>query len=325
MLAVAPANATMTTRRNLLRVSALAAATPALAGCGASGYDEAARATWRHADARPADAAALRLELVRYATLAANSHNTQPWRFSFVPGGIVIAPDFARGTPVVDPDDHHLWVSLGCALENLVLAAAAFGLRAEPAFERGALAVRLETMAPTHSLLFDAIPRRQCTRAVYDGQPLATDELRQLEAAGRGTGVHVLLLTDRMRLEGVLDWVQRGCSAQMRDPNFVLELKRWIRFGDAEALATRDGLAARPLGTRRYRAGPAACCSVSSSPRRRRRTATRRNCARRAASRCSSPSAQSPHAGSKSAAPTSVSRCSPPRLACATRSSIHPY
>lgn len=238
----------MTTRRDLLRLSALAATAPALAGCGAGGYDEAARATWRHADVPPTDARALQLELVRYATLAANNHNAQPWRFALAPGRIVIAPDFARRTPVVDPDDHHLWVSLGCALENLVLAAAAFGLRAEPAFGRGTIAVRLAPIAPTRSLLFDAITQRQCTRAEYDGRPLAADELRQLEAAATSPGVNVLLLTDRMRLDGVLDWVLRGCSAQMRDPNFVLELKRWIRFGDAEALATRDGLAARASG-----------------------------------------------------------------------------
>lgn len=35
-------------------------------------------------------------ELVRYATLAANSHNTQAWRFRFGPGGIDIEPDFSR-------------------------------------------------------------------------------------------------------------------------------------------------------------------------------------------------------------------------------------
>ncbi len=318
----ASASATMTTRRDLLCVSALAAATPALAGCGAGGYDEAARATWRHAEALPADAAALRLELVRYATLAANSHNTQPWRFSFVPDGIVMAPDFTRRTPIVDPDDHHLWVSLGCALENLVLAAAAFGLRAEPAFERGALAVRLAPISPTRSLPFDAIPMRQCTRAEYDGKPLAADELRQLASAGSGAGVNVLLLTERMRLAGVLDWVLRGCSAQMRDSDFVLEPKRWIRFSDAEALATRDGLAARASGNPSLPRWAGSLLFGFVFTEAGRRTATRPNCARPAVWRFSSPSARTPRTGSKSAAPTSVSRCSPPRSACATRSSI---
>ena len=52
-------------------------------------------------------------DLVRYATLAASGHNTQPWRFHLADGRIAILPDFARRTPVVDPEDHHLFVSLG--------------------------------------------------------------------------------------------------------------------------------------------------------------------------------------------------------------------
>lgn len=47
-------------------------------------------------------------DLVRYATVAANGHNTQPWRFHVDEGRIAILPDFSRRTPVVDPDDHHL-------------------------------------------------------------------------------------------------------------------------------------------------------------------------------------------------------------------------
>jgi hypothetical protein len=37
---------------------------------------------------------------------------------------IVILPDLSRRCPVVDPDDHHLYVSLGCAAENILQAAA---------------------------------------------------------------------------------------------------------------------------------------------------------------------------------------------------------
>ena len=54
-------------------------------------------------------------EFIRYATLAASGHNTQPWRFRIVDSSIEVLPDFSRRTPVVDPDDHHLFASLGCA------------------------------------------------------------------------------------------------------------------------------------------------------------------------------------------------------------------
>ncbi len=72
-------------------------------------------------------------DLTRFATLAANGHNTQPWQFLPVLGGLRILPDPHRCTPIIDPDDHHLWASLGCALENLSLAAAARGMGGETA------------------------------------------------------------------------------------------------------------------------------------------------------------------------------------------------
>lgn len=43
-------------------------------------------------------------QLVRYATLAANSHNTQPWLFVATGSSIRISPDANRRCPVVDPD-----------------------------------------------------------------------------------------------------------------------------------------------------------------------------------------------------------------------------
>jgi hypothetical protein len=237
----------MPTRRDLLRLAPLSAIV--LAGCGSPAYDAATQETWRHAAQPPQQPNDLLRELVRYATLAANSHNTQPWIFSLQPDVIVIEPDLERRTSVVDPDDHHLWVSLGCAAENLVLAAAAFGRRADPMLvEPAQIRIALSPMAPVRSPLFAATPQRQCTRSEFDGQSLPVIELRALESTASGRGVHLLLLTDRNRIDTVTDFVIRGNTAQLRDAAFMKELKRWIRFGDKEALAARDGLAARPSG-----------------------------------------------------------------------------
>ena len=64
-------------------------------------------------------------------------------------------------------------------------------------------AVRV-TLAPTPaqtSLLFKAIPARQCTRGDYDGKPLSNEELDLLERAGTSNGVRMLLLTERPAME----------------------------------------------------------------------------------------------------------------------------
>ena len=114
-------------------------------------------------------------DLVRQATLAANGHNTQPWLFQPIRGPVLIKPDFARATPVVDPDHHHLYASLGCAAENLSLAARARGLSGEVGSQRSrtALDVTLDARRrPTSPpLASEAIPARRSTRSDYDGRP----------------------------------------------------------------------------------------------------------------------------------------------------------
>jgi len=196
------------------------------------------------------EGAALSQELVRYATLAPSSHNTQCWKFALEDQTITILPDPLRRCPAVDPDNHHVFVSLGCATENLVQAALAHGLKGEAAFDVTREAIRV-VLAPTRaeaSPLFNAIPARQCTRGDYDSKPLSNEELRLLERAGTSDGVRMLLITERPAVERVLDYVVQANTAQMADPAFVRELKSWIRFNGAEAVHKRDGLYSATTG-----------------------------------------------------------------------------
>lgn len=184
-------------------------------------------------------------DLIRFATLAPNGHNTQPWKFHVAGDRIEISPDFARRTPVVDPDDHHIFVSLGCAAENLALAAAARGQPGEISFNSandGAVVFSFGAGPTTRSDLFDAIPHRQSTRAVYDGRPVAAAELRTLAAAAVMPGVDLVLITDRVQIDRARDLIIAGNSAQMGDAAFERELISWLRFNPRQALATGDGL-----------------------------------------------------------------------------------
>lgn len=183
--------------------------------------------------------------LLRFATLAPNGHNTQPWRFRIATDRITLLPDFTRRTPIVDPDDHHIFVSLGCAVENLMLAAAASGHSGEAEFvaeSGGAIALRFRPARPIDSALCDAIPRRQSTRGDYDGKPLSTAELRMLAAAAEVPGVETVLITQRADIDRVRDLVLAGNAAQMADAAFVRELKQWLRFNPHDAMRSGDGL-----------------------------------------------------------------------------------
>ena len=63
------------------------------------------------------------LFMIEQAIKAPSGHNTQPWKFRLFSDHIDILPDFSRALPVVDPDHRELFVSLGCAAENLCIAA----------------------------------------------------------------------------------------------------------------------------------------------------------------------------------------------------------
>ncbi len=212
---------------------------------GRSEYEQAVKQIWRHGERGSSDAPAVLRELVRYATLAPSSHNTQCWKFRLGDRSVSILPDYQRRCPIVDPDDHHLFVSLGCAAENLVQAASAMGFRGETAFKTGtseSLEVNLVRATEVRTPLFEAIPRRQSTRGEFDAMSLSNDELVLLETAGSGHGVRVHLLTGKQALENVLDFVVQGNTAQMRDPAFVRELKYWLRFNGGQAARLGDGL-----------------------------------------------------------------------------------
>lgn len=183
-------------------------------------------------------------ELVRFATLGANGHNTQPWLFKPIANGVEIRADFSRRTPVVDPDDHHLFVSLGCAAENLALAATAYGRSCQITFDPAAQAVTVvwEATRQAPTPLLEAIPRRQCTRTVYDGKPVPAERLAALHSAASVDGVDMRLITARDDIDRVRDAVIEGNRVQMRDAGFVAELLDWIRFSEAGAIAKGDGL-----------------------------------------------------------------------------------
>jgi hypothetical protein len=257
-------------------------------------------------------------DLVRYATLAANSHNTQSWRLHLDQRRISILPDFTRHTPAVDPDNHHLFVSLGCAAENFALAAAASGRRGEPRFDPegiGAVHFDFGAASAERSLLFEAIPKRQSTRSDYDGHSVAASDLAILAAGAQVPGVDLVLLTDRPQIEQLLDLVIAGNRAQMADPVFMRELKHWIRFNPRQAFEARDGLFSAATGNPTAPAGLAAWCSIWPSGSRRRTSDTPGKSAPRRVSQSSCRSAPTRRIGCRPGAPASVSRCRRRRLA----------
>ena len=121
------------------------------------------------------------LALVRAAILAASPHNTQPWLFKITDSSIELHIDTQRNVGALDPYLREEHIGMGCALENLMLAAPANGYAATaellpgklgpiPAEPKPQLVARVN-LAPgkrEESELYNAIPRRHTNRGPYD-------------------------------------------------------------------------------------------------------------------------------------------------------------
>jgi len=243
-------------RRNFLRILA-AAGTTAAAGhvlftyAPWMSYSEQVEQTWHKPFAKETTRSIQMREIVRCATLAANSHNSQPWRFAIQDDAIQIHPDYSRHLPAVDPYDRVLWLSLGCALENLVIAAQTAGYACEIGYpENGTdyINVSLQPGAVDAHPFFDAISIRQSTRSLYDGRPVPTADLDKIMSMPLEQDVSMQVVTADAQREAILEYIKEGDQRQYGDQAFVDELVAWLRFNKSEAMATLDGLFTRCTG-----------------------------------------------------------------------------
>ncbi len=138
--------------------------------------------------------------LLECATKAPSGHNTQPWKFEISQDGIIIRPDFTRALSVVDADNHALFISLGCALENLVIAASNKNYESEvvyPVSPIDAITVKFNKQANDKQIkddLFDYIEIRQVNRNKFTDKIVSDIHLAELKGSFNYDGVSVLFL-----------------------------------------------------------------------------------------------------------------------------------
>ena len=111
--------------------------------------------------------------LLNFAVLAPSSHNSQPWRFEVGDNFIIIKPELKRALPVSDNNHRQLFISLGCALENILVAADYYGYKARADClpdENTAARVSVEGLSshsPDDEHLIFSIPKRHTDIFLY--------------------------------------------------------------------------------------------------------------------------------------------------------------
>lgn len=203
------------------------------------------------------------LALVRAAILAASPHNTQPWLFTVTTSWIELYIDTQRHVGGLDPYLREQHIGMGCALENLMLAAAANGYAASvtllpgklgpiPAEPKPKLVARVDlaTGKREASELYDAIPRRHTNRSAYIPQkPIPPEFVATLSRLGSDEAdVKIFLFTadaDRNKIVAI----SAASNAELySDPEVERGSERWIRTQWSSVQSLRDGLTIDAFG-----------------------------------------------------------------------------
>ncbi len=192
-------------------------------------------------------------QLLEAARLAPSSHNTQPWKFSVEPDALRVLPDRERRLPTVDPDEHALYISLGCAVENIVAEAGHLGYRSDVRIvagdqERYVKMTFERSIRPPAEDLHAAIRERQSTRRHYDSRRIPVADIRRLGAAARQPGVKVITLAGSEQVEAIVPLITEAVRIQYEDAAFRTELADWVRFNRRAAEERGDGIPAAALG-----------------------------------------------------------------------------
>jgi hypothetical protein len=197
--------------------------------------------------------------LVGAAVLAPSHWNAQPWRFEVDAGEVRVLLDPRRTLPLADPDQRFAQMSLGAALENLLVAARAWGQQPSVRYLPWGMAPRPGSSLVAASvswqpaerardrLLYSALTERRSNPHPFDGRAIAIQSRTQL-LAQVGEEVRVHWLEDRDDVHAVADLAHDGVEEVMADKRAQAERLAWLRGSDGDIRDHGDGVTAERLG-----------------------------------------------------------------------------
>lgn len=185
--------------------------------------------------------------LLKYAILAPSSHNSEPWAFETSENEIQVFADTSRQLEIADPEGRELYLSVGCALENLTIAADQFGLNPSVEYiisegiasapENGlqpVATVKLNesAVAPTaESALFEAVPKRNTNHKPFKNRQIPDSLLDWVNKEAKAEVFGVKIVTDSSKRESIASLQKRADERLFNDSAYRAELAHWIGTG----------------------------------------------------------------------------------------------
>lgn len=194
-------------------------------------------------------------QMFYYASLAGSSHNSQPWKVEvYGKDSILVFADMTRKLPVVDPTSRELYISIGAFVENLHIAASAYGYKTDIKINH----ISSGFSAPVANIYLskseekreDAdlkeIKLRTTLRIPFDTIPIKQDDWMTL-VSDDTLNIHYLSAGSE-KGEYIKQKELESYSHQAKSKNAQDELASWIRFSNKEVQEKKDGLTTAGMG-----------------------------------------------------------------------------
>ena len=188
--------------------------------------------------------------LLQYAILAPSTKNTQPWGFSVGEDTIGIFADLSRWQPVADRGRRELYMSLGCALENLLVAIEDFGFAHSVKYHPHSTNDELAATVTVHpggdrsgyrtGLSLSSITERRTHHGLYANEPVTAASRERLLHCCGDLGLRIDLTEDTAIQARVIELNLHANEMEFADPAFRKELGYWVGqgvFGTPRVLA----------------------------------------------------------------------------------------
>lgn len=172
--------------------------------------------------------------IAAYGVLAPSLHNVQPWQFHHNGDSLHVILDRNRILHHSDPTLRETWISLGCAVEAINIAAKAFGFK--PKIQTLTLpdTAAIIKFAKRESSVIDAatlgsITNRFSDRSHYGGGDISEDQRSAIEASWHSQTAFVKVTTDRSAIQEIASYTSRAMGMAMQSEKFKSELSHLIR------------------------------------------------------------------------------------------------
>ncbi|MCP4040847.1 MAG: hypothetical protein GY731_02675, partial [Gammaproteobacteria bacterium] len=190
--------------------------------------------------------------IVMCATLAANPHNTQPWKFKIASDRIELFADRERNLGAADATRRMMQMGIGCAIENMHVAAKKLGYRltikdmdADQRFSTDGhcATLQLEKGTPGMHPWFEPLFRRQTVRSIYDTAAPPKRLIDTLAAQADLPGLKLIVQRSSPQLEAINNLNREAVRLFVADNKQYRAAMQWFRISRDEWIEKRDGIA----------------------------------------------------------------------------------